>query len=359
MSNTSQPPNGARGILLAAFSAPLRAVTSIIVIGGGLLLVWPFFEWAILKAVWSGSDPQQCVGQGACWIFIRDRMEQIVYGTYPPAERWRVDLCVVLAVALVALFRFMPKRVNIINAAGLSLIGYAIIAAVLLRGGLFGLTSVSTQAWGGLMLTAIIAAWTICTAVPLGLVLALSRRSRLPVISKLAGAFIDTVRSLPIVGLLFLAIVMFPFFVPPGVDVDKLMRALIAFTIFNAANLAEVFRGGLQSVPNGQREAGDALGLSSAQVTWNVVVPQAVYLSLPGMVNVCIAIVKETTIVMIVGLYDFLGVIQAGFSDTQWLAVQQLRATGYAFAALLFGLVCYALSRYSRQLEARLSPKSK
>lgn len=345
--------------LTRAFATPLRAVGSAAIFVLLAITIWPLFRWAVIDATWIGAGPADCTGAGACWIFIRDRLDQILYGTYPADQRWRVDLAALLAVLGMAALRFLPARINRIKLAAVLLIGYAVVAAILLCGGLFGLTSVSTQSWGGLMLTAIIAAWTICTAVPLGLLLALARRSRLPVISWLAAAFVDTLRSLPLVGLLFLVIVMFPFFAPRGVETDKLMRALIAFTLFNAANLAEVFRGGLQSVSRGQHEAGQALGLSQRDISWSVLVPQAVYLSLPGIVNVCIAIVKETTIVMIVGLYDFLGVIQAGLSDPEWLSVQQLRNTGYFFAAVVFGIVCYSLSRFSRKLEARLRPNTR
>ena len=181
---------------------------------------------------------------------------------------------------------------------------YALAAGILLTGGTFGLAYVPSNAWGGLLLTVIVAAWSIATALPIGLVLALARRSDMPVIAAMAGGFIDLVRGLPLVGVLFLAIVMFPLFVPPGIETDKLIRALIAFTVFEAATLAEVFRGGLQGVPKEQIEAGASLGLSHSRITWLVVVPQAITIALPGIVNVCITIIKETTIVLIVGLFD-------------------------------------------------------
>jgi general L-amino acid transport system permease protein len=342
--------------LRACFATPARAVVSLIIMAGGAYAAIPFLNWAFLDAAWSGSTGADCEGKGACWIFIGMRFEQIIYGSYPADLRWRVDLAALLAVAGAGLSWATPARTGKIAATALFFAVYTVTAAILLHGGILGLQPVPTRLWGGLMLTAIIAAWTIATAVPLGLLLALARRSRLPLISMLAAVFVDTVRSLPLVGILFLAIVMFPFFMPPGVETDRLIRALAAFTLFNAANLAEVFRGGLQVVPQGQSEAGLALGLSQRQVTWKIVVPQAVFLSLPGVVNVCIAIVKETTIVLIVGLLDFLGVLQAGLSDPQWIAAEQARTTAYLFAAIVFWIVCFGLSTYSLRLEARMSP---
>jgi general L-amino acid transport system permease protein len=299
----------------------------------------------------SGRD---CAGKdGACWIFVHERLGQIVYGSYPVGERWRADLTGGLGALVIAALVWSPLGRRL-SSAVLLISAYAVIGAVLLRGGLPGLPVVPTGLWGGLMLTLVVAAWSIATAVPLGLLLALARRSSMPVVAALAAGFIDVVRGLPLVGILFLAIILFPLFAPPGVETDKLVRALLAFTLFNAANLAEVFRGGLQAVAGGQEEAGASLGLSHAKVTWLIVVPQAVALSIPAVVNVCIAIVKETTIVLIVGLFDFLGVLQAGVADPEWLMAEQVRETAYFFAGLVFFSVCFGLSRYSLRLDRRL-----
>ena len=173
----------------------------------------------------------------------------------------------------------------------------------------------------------------------------------------MAGAFIDLMRSLPLVGILFLMIVMFPLFVPPGVETDKLMRVLVAFTLFNAANFAEVFRGGLQAIPPGQIEAGGSLGLPKWHVTSLIVVPQAIAIAVPGLVNLCIAVIKETTIVLIVGLVDFVGVLQSGMSDPDWLMAPSVRTTAYAFAAAVFWAICFALgTRRSLERSSRVDP---
>ena len=313
----------------------------------------PLFRWLFIDAVWQGASGNDCVGHdAACWIFLKARAEQLLFGTYPPAERWRVAAAVVLGIAVpVALIR--GRLFPTLPAIGAILIGCSIAIGTLLYGGVFGLPVVPTGRWGGALLTIIIAAWTIVTALPLGLLLALARRSELPIVSSVATAFIDLMRSLPLVGILFLMIVMFPLFVPPGVETDKLFRVLIAFTLYNAANAAEVFRGGLQAIPPGQIEAGRTLGLSQWRVTALIVVPQAVAISVPATVNLCISIIKETTIVVILGLFDFVGVLQSGISDPDWLMAESVRTTAYVFAAFVFWVICFGLSRYSLTLERR------
>ena len=204
------------------------------------------------------------------------------------------------------------------------------------------------------MLTIVIAAWTIATAIPLGLLLALGRRSQLPVIAYACATFIELWRSLPLIGVLFLAVVMFPLFVPQGFESDKLVRALIAFTLFNAAIFAEVFRGGLQAIPHGQHEAARSLGLGYWRTTALVVLPQVLRIVMPGMINTCVSIIKETTVVLIIGLVEFLAVLQIAFADPEWLIGDQVRCTGYLFAALVFWSLCFALSRYSAQLDRRM-----
>jgi general L-amino acid transport system permease protein len=259
-----------------------------------------------------------------------------------------------LLVACLLALRMMHGRLLRLYPLVFTLSAFALAIGLLIYGGIGGLPVVPTSRWGGAMLTIIIAGWTIATALPLGLMLALARRSELPLISLLTGACIDLMRSLPLVGILFLMIVMFPLFVPPGVETDKLMRVLVAFTLFNAANFAEVFRGGLAAIPNGQVEAGRSLGLSKWQVTGLITVPQAITITVPALVNLCVALIKETTIVLIVGLIDFVAVLQIGMSDPAWLMAPSVRTTAYVFAAVVFWTICFLLSRYSRRLERRM-----
>lgn len=349
--------NAASRFLWSCVSSPVNTALTALVLLLAAVTLPDLIKWLIADAAWTGSTAGDCTGRdAACWVFLHVRADQILYGTYPAAERWRVIVALIVALCGMALLTRQRHGFSLSRSLAI-LAGTALVVAVLMCGGIAGLPVVPTGRWGGMLLTAIIAAWTIATALPLGLLLALARRSELPLVAAIAGGFIDIVRSLPLVGILFLAIVLFPLFVPPGVETDKLLRALLAFTVFNAANLAEVFRGGLQAVPTGHIEAGRSLGLTPWRVTQRIVVPQAVAVSLPGVVNVCIAVVKETTIVLIVGLFDFLGVLQAGLADPEWLAAESARTTAYVFAGLVFWAVCFALSRYSLSLERRLAPE--
>jgi general L-amino acid transport system permease protein len=340
---------------LSCIASPLNLALTILV----ALLIWqtvpPFVEWAVLDAAWRGSASGDCANaEAACWVFIHARLGSIVYGTYPQAERWRVDLAALLAPLVVALL--LAQWVRRAPISGLALIVlYPVVAGLLLCGGVFGLKPVATAEWGGLMLTLVIAASTITAAIPLGLVLALGRRSTLPLIRWLAIAFIEIVRGVPLVAVLFMAVVMLPLFMPAGVEIDKLLRALVAFALFNAAIMAEVFRGGFQAVPASQHEAAQSLGLGAGRTLMLVVLPQVVKVAIPGIVNTCISITKETTVVLIVGLVDVLAAIQAGISDPAWLTGEHIRATGYLFVALVFWSLCFGMSRLSRRLERRLS----
>ncbi len=328
---------------------------SLAVLAGCAAILPSFIEWAFTDAVWSGASAQSCAGtRAACWLFVRMHWGLIVFGRYPEAERWRVELAGALGLASVLVILLPSIRRKLELAAAL-LVFYPTVAAILLCGGMFGLRSVPTSVWGGLLLTVVVAAWTIVTAIPLGLMLALGRRSRMPVIAMISARYIDIVRGLPLVGVLFLAVVLLPVFMPPGVAVNTLVSALVAFTLFNAAILAEVFRGGLQAVPRHQYEGGAALGLSHGQVMWFIVIPRAISAALPGLVNVCVEIVKETTLILIVGLLDLLGVLQAAITDPDWLVSDQVRRTSYFFAGLAFWILCFSLSRYSSRIERGMS----
>jgi general L-amino acid transport system permease protein len=335
-------------------SSPINAVLTALLLAFALIALLEVVRWAVVDAVWNGTSGRDCVGHdGACWVFLRARAETLLFGGYPPAERWRVIAALALIGVAVLSLRAWHRYLLQLWRLVLLLAASSLAVGLLIYGGVAGLPIVPTNRWGGAMLTIVIAAWTIATALPLGLLMALARRSELPVVSLVTGAFIDLMRSLPLVGILFLMIVMFPLFVPPGVETDKLMRVLVAFTAFNAANFAEVFRAGLQAIPHGQIEAGRSLGLSKWQVTGFVIVPQATAIAVPALVNLCVAVVKETTIVLIVGLVDFVGVLQAGMSDPDWLMAPSVRTTAYVFAAAVFWTICFALSRYSKVLERR------
>lgn len=337
----------------ACVSSPLNVLITAAILYWAARTLPSLFAWTVTDAVWSGGSPQACAGVDAgCWLFIHAYASQILVGAYPTGERWRVLVCFVAAVSIIGLMA-LPWRHKVPVGIALA-VGYPVCAGVLLYGGIFGLPLVPTQNWGGLFLTVLLAGWTIATSLPAGLLLALARRSRLPVVASLAAIYIDLMRGLPLVGILFMSIIMFPLFVPPYVEVDPLVRVLIAFSAFNAALMAEVIRGALQSVPLGQEEAARALGLRRWQTLAFCTLPQAMRAALPGIINVSIAIIKETTIILIAGMFDFLGVLQGALIDPQWLVGDQVRQTAYFFAGAVFFVACFSLSLWSLRIEVRL-----
>ena len=311
--------------------------------------------WAFLHAVWEGPDGEVCSreGVGACWPFVADWFGQFIYGRYPEAERWRVNLTYVLA--LVGLVPLMAPPIPGKLWWSIYLIAvFPVLATVLLSGGVLGLEHVPTHLWGGLLVTLVISSSGIAAAFPLGILLALGRRSRMPIVRWLSIGFIEFIRGVPLITLLFMASVMLPLFIPERWSIDKLVRALILVALFSAAYLAEVIRGGLQAIPRGQFEAAEALGLSYPQKMGLVILPQALKLVIPGIVNSFIALFKDTSLVLIIGIFDLLGMVQSGISAQKWLS-PATPMTGYVFAGLVFWIFCFGMSRYSQMLERRLA----
>ena len=337
------------------FSSRLNTALTLAALYFLYLVVPPLLSWAVFDAAWSGRSGRDCPNHdAACWVFIRARFTQFVYGGYPSAERWRVDLLFAGSAAAVA--ALMLPRVPFKRWIAAALIlGLPPLGFVLLHGGHLGLAVVPTSEWGGLMLTLVVAVWGIASSIPLGLLLALGRRSEMRLLRGFCIAFIELWRGVPLIAVLFMAAFMFPLFVPAGTDFDRLLRALVALSLFNAAYMAEVFRGGLQAIPKGQYEAARAVGLGYWRMMGLVVLPQAVRIVLPGIVNTCISIFKETTLVLVIGLFDLLGAVQAGLADPEWLVGDHVRTTGYVFTAFVFWVFCFAMSRYSLRLGAQPS----
>ncbi len=309
-----------------------------------LALVLP---WVLFDATWSGDSRADCDGRGACWAFVVNRFDQFIYGFYPLDERWRVNFAIAgLALGLTALLvRGVPgKRVTGL----LMLLVYPLLAFWLLKGGFLGLPEVATARWGGLMLTLVIGVSGIVLSFPLGVALALGRRSGLPVIHGFSVVFIELWRGLPMVTVLFMAIVMLPYFLPAGMKLDSLGLAVAGIVMFQSAYLAEIVRGGLQAVSKGQYEAADALGFGYWRTTFYIVLPQAIRIMIPGLVNNSISLLKDTTLVMVVGLFDLLNIVTAGSSDPDWLGTA---AEGQVFVGLVFWTMCFGMSRYSQRLE--------
>lgn len=361
------PPSSVQGIVpwlrVNLFATPMDAVLTIF---GLLLLGWflpSVIQWLFINAVWSGTNREACLTvaqggaqpegwSGACWAFVQAKYQQFIYGRYPFAERWRVNVTALIFVILLVPL-LIPKVPHKVLNAVLFFIVFPVIAYYLLLGGYFGLPRVETALWGGLLVTLVLSFVGIAVSLPLGVILALGRRSHLPVIKTMSIIFIETVRGVPLVTVLFMASVMLPLFLPPGVTFDKLLRALIGVALFASAYMAEVVRGGLQAIPRGQYEGAEALGLSYWQKTGLIVLPQALKLSIPGIVNTFIGLFKDTSLVYIIGMFDLLGIVRQNFSDANW-ASPQTPATGLVFAGFVFWIFCFSMSRYSIFMERRL-----
>ncbi len=350
---TMPPPEGGGPLVWLRrnlFSSPFNAALTLIVAWLLYLALPPVAEWVVIEADWRGETREACTGSGACWVFIKARLGQFLYGFYPEAERWRVNLAfAVFALAAAAIL--IPRMPGKAWFGGFLLTAYPVIAFYLFTGGVFDLPLVETRQWGGLTLTLVIAGVGIIASFPLGILLALGRRSHMPVIRGLSIAFIELWRGVPLITVLFMASVMLPLFLPEGVSVDKLLRALIGVTLFAAAYMAEVIRGGLQGVPRGQYEAAAALGLGFGRMMIFVILPQALGMVIPGIVNSFISLFKDTTLVLIIGLFDFLGIIQAALTDPRWLG---FAVEGYVFAGFVFWCFCFTMSRISQAIERRL-----
>lgn len=336
------------------FPTPLETAISLVLLLLIARLLYGFLDWAIFSAVWTGGDGAACrvPSAGACWPFVTNKMKLFLYGRYPAEELWRVHLTLGLALAgLVPLLSpGVPHKPWL---AAYMLLAFPILAFVLLSGDVLGLPLVRTDLWGGLLLTLVIASVGIAASFPLGVLLALGRRSELPLVRWAAVGYIELVRGVPLVTVLFMASVMLPLFLPPDVTIDKLLRALVGVALFSAAYVAEVIRGGLAAIPRGQYEAADALGLGYWRKMGLVVLPQAIRLVIPGLVNSFISLFKDTSLVLIVGLFDLTGIIQQSVqADAKWFA-PQTAATGYFFAGLLFWIICFAMSRTSAALERK------
>jgi general L-amino acid transport system permease protein len=333
------------------------------VLGGiGLVaLAWPLFRFLVLDAVWHGAERTDCLPEsvghavGACWPFIAAKFDQLMYGFYPADQRWRVNLVYglgALTLAPLLVPRIPYKSLN----AVLFFIVFPAVAAVLLLGGLLGLAEVETRLWGGLLVTLVISYAGIVGSLPLGILLALGRRSDLPVVRSASVIFIEFWRGVPLITVLFFATYMLPLFLPGNWKIDGLLRVLIGVILFSAAYLAEVVRAGLQAIPRGQFEGAMALGFGYWRMMGLVILPQALRLVIPGLVNSFIALFKDTTLVLIVAIFDLLGQLRASFSDPNWATPVTL-FTGFAFAGMIYFVVSFAMSRYAMFTERRLSAR--
>lgn len=333
---------------------PKQILSKIFTLGLAFLIFWMLIlliDWSVLKATFAGESQQACHQAGACWVMVSQRFNQFMFGFYPQDQQYRISIGIMLI--LLSFFALISKKIKTILKVILCIV-LLTSSVIILHGGLFGLKVVPTDKWGGLFLTLFLSLTSILCASPLALILALGRYSKLLIARTICITFIETVRGVPLISVLFMASVMLPFFLPPNVTIDKLLRAFLGLTLFQSAYLAEVIRGGLNAISKGQIEAGQSLGMSYWQIMSKIVLPQALVLMIPGIVNSYIALFKDTTLVLIIGLYDLLGIVQAALTDPNWLG---LSLEAYIFCAVIYWAFCFSMSLYSKRLETKLKIK--
>jgi len=351
-----RPPPGLRVGPLAwlqrsFFDGGPNALLTLAVIALLVLAVPPLFNWAVWYAV-ATPDNAACRaahGTGACWGVVAEKGRLILFGRYPYEEQWRALLaCTLLAALLVG----SCLRVFWRPALALAWLAVLTVFYVLMHGGWFGLSVVETARWGGLPLTLLLSSVSLVIAFPLAVLVALGRQSRLPAIHTLCVVYVELIRGVPLISVLFMASFILPLFMPQGSSIDVLLRVLIGMTLFTAAYLAEVVRGGLQSLPKGQIEAAQSLGLGYWQTQRKIVLPQALRTVVPAIVNTFIGAFKDTSLVTIVSLYDLTGAVQLALGDADW---RKFFLEGQLFVAAIYFIACFAMSRYSRWLEHHLN----
>lgn len=308
----------------------------------------PFVQWAFIDSLWMSTGKECLAADGACWSIIPANLRFILFGFYPYEEQWRPAIAIAMLVSLLIYSQYRrnwKKNLFYIWIGGLVLMG------VLMRGGILGLSSIETTKWGGLPLTLLLSVFGLTAAYPLGVVLALGRQSRLPAIRSLCIVYIELIRGVPLISLLFMSSVVFPLFLPEGVSVNAILRAQVAIILFTAAYIAEVVRGGLQGMSKGQYEAAEAIGLNYVQTMRLVILPQALKIVIPPSVSILISAFKDTSLVVIIALYDLLKTTQSILGDPRWMGFS---AEAYIFVAMIYFICCFYMSNFSRKLEREL-----
>ncbi|MCS5708539.1 amino acid ABC transporter permease [Candidatus Berkiella cookevillensis] len=330
------------------FSSIWKNLFSVLSICLIIYLSYLAIKWAVIDATFFAPSLTECHTKGACWAIISVRWKQFLYGFYPDAEIWRVNFVFFIFLMSIGLLAFFKKHLFL---KMIIVFLSAITSIALLRGDSFHLAPVGTDLWGGLFLTIFLSVCCILLAFPIALLLALGRQSKLIVLKAICVTVIEVVRGVPLISILFMASFMLPFFLPEGVNFDKLLKIACGIILFQGAYLAEVIRGGMYAVPKGQYEACAALGLSYWRSMRLVILPQALRITIPGIVNTFISLFKDTTLVMIVGMLDFLGIIQSAITDPKWIG-SALEA--YIFCALVYWIICFSMSLFSKKLETKL-----
>lgn len=330
------------------FNTWYNSVLTILTMAILWMVVPPMFNWAFVDSLWNSSSEACRDIEGACWSIIPNNVKFIFLGFYPSGQEWRPILAMVLLLGLVI---YSKERARWNKALGWYWGSGLIAMATLMYGGVFGLPVVETAQWSGLPLTMMLSFFGMVAAYPLGIILALGRRSKMPAIKTLCVVYIEMIRGVPLISLLFMSSVMFPLFLPDGVSIDKVLRAQVAIILFTAAYIAEVVRGGLQAMPRGQYEAADSLGLNYRQTMRLIILPQALKIVIPPSVGILLSAFKDTSLVVIIALYDVLKTTKVTLSNPKWTGYS---TEAYIFLALLYFIFCYAMSSYSRRLEKEL-----
>ena len=311
-------------------------------------LIPPFIRWAFIDSLWDSSAEACRNIDGACWSVIPHNIKFIFLGFFPSGQEWRPILAMILLLGLVI---YSKNRSRWKKSLAWMWVVNIIVMGTLMHGGVFGLPVVETSQWSGLPLTLTLSFFGMVAAYPLGVLLALGRRSKMPAIKTMSVIYIEMIRGVPLISLLFMSSVMFPLFLPEGVTIDKVLRALVAIILFTAAYIAEVVRGGLQAMPRGQYEAADSLGLNYSQTMRLVILPQALKIVIPPTVGILLSAFKDTSLVVIIALYDVLKTTMVTLSNPDWTGYS---TEAYIFLAILYFIFCYAMSSYSRKLEKEL-----
>lgn len=331
------------------FSSPLNSILTILCLWVLLMAVPALVEYLFVRPDFASLTPDDCRATGGyCWAFVREKHRLILFGIYPYDEQWRPLLAtfILMAVIVCSCIRwFWRPMLGLLWVVALFAVG------VLMWGGVFGLTYVENARWGGLPLTLILSTFGIAFAFPFGLLLALGRRSHMPGVKAVCVVYIELIRGVPLISLLFMSSVMLPLFLPEGFSIDKLLRAQIAIIMFAAAYIAETVRGGLQAIPRGQLEGGESLGLSYWQQMRKIVLPQALKIVIPPLVGIFISLFKDTSLVVIIGIFDLTQAAKAAVSDAIW---RGFSTESYLFIAVIYFIFCFSISRYSLALERQL-----
>ena len=330
-----------------------NSILSTLIIIAAVYSIPPLLSWFIFDANISGNSRESCTGSGACWTYIKVWMRRFIYGMYPNEHHWRINLSFILVI-LFGFIGLIPikkikKFLTLYYVIVYPLIAFVVIY-YLISGGDFGLEWVETGAWGGLSLTFIVSFFALIFCFPIGMLFALGRRSNLPVVKYISVGFIEFWRGVPLITVLFMSSQMFQLFLPEDFFMDKLVRVIIAISLFEAAYVAEVIRGGLQALPRGQYDAAKSLGMGYWKMHILVILPQALKLVIPGIANTFLALVKDTPLIFVVGLLELVGMLNLAKTNPEWLGYAM---EGYVFAAIIFWIICYAMSKYSYNLELK------